>query len=107
MSPHREPASPPDLPGYSYLRLLGSGGFADVFLYERAMPRMLVAIKVLVGKDISESARRRFTDEANTMARFQSHPYIVPIFGADIASDGRPYIVMQYYPNDNFGVRAR
>ena len=29
----RLPSTPPALPGFSYLRLLGSGGFADVFLY--------------------------------------------------------------------------
>jgi serine/threonine protein kinase len=107
VSPQRRPAEPPELQGYSYLRLLGSGGFADVFLYERALPRMQVAVKVLVGTDLTFEARRRFTDEANTMARFSSHPFIVPIFGADISSDGRPYIVMQYYPNDNLAVRAR
>jgi serine/threonine protein kinase len=107
MSPPRKPADPPELEGYAYLQLLGSGGFADVFLYERALPRMQVAVKVLVGTDLTFEARRRFTDEANTMARFSSHPFIVPIFGADISSDGRPYIVMQYYPNDNLAVRAR
>ena len=107
MSSRRAPASPPDLPGYTYERLLGSGGFADVFLYERQLPRMPVAIKVLVGSGLTEDARRKFADEANTMARLQSHPYIVGIIAADISSDGRPFIVMQYYPNDNLAIRAK
>jgi len=107
MSGRRSPANPPELPGYTYLKLLGSGGFADVFLYDRQLPQMLVAIKVLVGTDLSDAARRRFTDEANTMARLQAHPYIVGIIAADISSDGRPFIVMQYYPNDNLAIRAK
>jgi len=107
MSGRRSPASPPELPGYSYVKLLGSGGFADVFLYERLLPQMPVAIKVLIGTDLSDAARRRFTDEANTMARLQSHPYIVGIIAADISADGRPFIVMQYYPNDNLAIRAK
>lgn len=30
----RAPCTPPALPGYEHVRLLGSGGFSDVFLYE-------------------------------------------------------------------------
>jgi serine/threonine protein kinase len=102
----RAPGAPPDLPGYTYQRLLGSGGFADVFLYEREMPRMLVAVKVLLDAGLSEDARRRFTDEANTMARLSTHPYIVPILTADIAQDGRPYLVMRYYSRENLYARC-
>ena len=35
----RLPSTPPILPGLAYVRPLGSGGFADVFLYEQDMPR--------------------------------------------------------------------
>ena len=44
----RAPSTPPEIPGFTYLQLLGSGGFADVFLYEQKMPRRRVAIKVLL-----------------------------------------------------------
>lgn len=107
MSPQRQPAPPPDLPGHSYVRLLGSGGFADVYLYERELPKMPVAVKVLMGGNLTRQDEQRFTAEANTMARFSAHPYIVGILAADISSDGRPYIVMQYYPKDNMSVRCR
>jgi len=43
----RLPSAPPQLPGLDYLRPLGSGGFADVFLYQQDMPRRAVAVKVL------------------------------------------------------------
>lgn len=107
MSPRREPAPPPDLPGHSYVRLLGTGGFADVYLFERALPKMPVAVKVLAGGVLTKEDEQRFTAEANTMARFSGHPYIVGVLNADISSDGRPYIVMQYYPKDNLAVRSR
>ena len=42
----RLPSAPPILPGLAYIRPLGSGGFADVFLYEQDMPRRNVAVKV-------------------------------------------------------------
>ena len=42
----RLPSTPPILPGLAYIRPLGSGGFADVFLYEQDMPRRNVAVKV-------------------------------------------------------------
>ena len=42
----RKPAPPPVLPGYTFVRPLGSGGFADVYLYEQDMPRRVVAVKV-------------------------------------------------------------
>ncbi len=107
MSPRREPAPPPELPGHTYVQLLGTGGFADVFLYERQLPRMPVAVKVLVGGVLTAEDEDRFTAEANTMARFSGHPYIVGVLNAGVSSDGRPYIVMQYYPKDNLAVRCR
>lgn len=48
MNSGRTPMDPPAIVGYTHLDRLGSGGFADVFLYEREFPRQKVAIKVLV-----------------------------------------------------------
>jgi hypothetical protein len=39
--------SPPEIPGLVFVQPLGSGGYADVYLYEQQMPRMPVAVKVL------------------------------------------------------------
>ena len=33
----------PDIPGLTFVRPLGSGGYADVYLYEQQSPRMNVA----------------------------------------------------------------
>jgi hypothetical protein len=52
-------------PGFSYIRPLGSGGLADVFLYEQDMPRRVVAIKVLVSDAINPDVLRTFNGEAD------------------------------------------
>jgi serine/threonine protein kinase len=105
----RTPAAavaPPDLPGYRFLRHLGAGGNAQVFLYEQDLPRREVAVKVLNESALSEAARRRFTAEANVTAGLP-HRHIVQVFDAKVTDDGRPYIVMPYYPQPNLSVRAR
>lgn len=107
MSPARAPMRPPDLAGYDHVRLLGSGGYSDVFLYEQRMPRRQVAIKVLVESAMGESSRAEFHAEANAMAAVSTHPYIVTVLHADVAASGHPFLVMEYYPNQNFSVRAR
>ncbi|MET4097868.1 serine/threonine protein kinase [Agrococcus sp. UYP10] len=91
----RLPSAPPVLPGYSHLHVLGTGGYADVFLYEQALPRRPVAVKVLLAELVDEDVRRSFRSEVNLMGRLSSHPGILTVFGASVASDGRPYLVME------------
>lgn len=107
MSGPRPPMKPPELPGYSFELLLGSGGYSDVFLYRQEMPRRQVAVKVLLGESLGDAGRREFDDEANTMAALSTHPFIVTIFHAAIAPGGHPFLVMEYYPRSNYSVRAR
>jgi serine/threonine protein kinase len=104
-SQSRDSASP-DLPGYRFIRHLGVGGSAQVYLYEQDLPYREVAVKVLNESALSEAARRRFTAEANVTAGL-AHRHIVQVFDAKVTSDGRPYIVMPYYPRPNLLVRAR
>ncbi|SFN93377.1 serine/threonine-protein kinase [Mycetocola miduiensis] len=94
--PARSVATPPELPGFRYTRLLGSGGFSDVYLYEQDLPRRLVAVKVLASEELSDTSQAAFVAEANLMAQLSAHPYIVTIYHAAVAADGRPYFVMEY-----------
>lgn len=103
----RPPSTPPELPGFRYVEPLGTGGFADVFLYEQQMPRREVAVKVLLADRISSGAAQEFADEANVMAMLSTHPAIVTIYQAGVAGDGRPYLVMEYCPRPNLQQRAR
>ncbi|WP_235499326.1 serine/threonine protein kinase [Janibacter sp. Soil728] len=100
-------AIPPDLEGLDYVQPLGSGGYADVYLYEQQMPRMKVAVKVLKTEGLTPTIQQQFIDEANTMAQLADHPYIVQVFRAGTSRDGRPFLVMKYYPPPNLAQRAR
>ncbi|MBG6056286.1 serine/threonine protein kinase [Salinibacterium sp. CAN_S4] len=92
----RAASTPPELPGYTFVKLLGSGGFSDVFLYDQHLPKRRVAVKVLLTDDITDASRDALVAEANLMAQLSAHPYIVTIYQADVASDARPYFVMEY-----------
>jgi tRNA A-37 threonylcarbamoyl transferase component Bud32 len=91
----RLPSQPPVLPGFSHVRILGSGGFADVFLYEQNMPRRQVAVKVMLSEVVNDQVRQMFQAEANLMAQLSAHPSILTVYQASVSSDGRPYLVME------------
>ncbi len=98
-------ADAPRIPGLDVVRPLGSGGYADVYLYEQQQPRMPVAVKVLKREGLTAAIRRQFVDEANTMAQLADHPYIVQVFRSEQTADGGAYLVMKYYPPPNLAVR--
>ncbi len=107
MSNRRAPSAPPTIAGFDYVQLLGSGGFADVFLYQQHLPKRRVAVKVLLTDAVSQGGASAFTAEANLMAQLSTHPAIVSIYHADVAADGRPYLVMEYCSKPNLQVRYR
>lgn len=104
----KRPAStPPELPGYTFVKLLGSGGFSDVYLYDQHLPKRRVAVKVLLTDDITDASRDALVAEANLMAQLSAHPYIVTIYQADVASDDRPYFVMEYCSGPSLAERYK
>jgi len=106
-TPQVRPEMGPELPGMTCLGRLGSGGFADVYLYERDHPRIRVAVKLMRQAQLPEAQLRQFAAEAEVMAELADHPYIVPVLGAGTSDDGRPYLVMRYYPNADLAARVR
>lgn len=107
MSGKRPPAPPPALAGFTYVDVLGSGGFADVYLYEQHLPRRRVAVKVMLADRMTGDAADQFAAEANVMAMLSTHPAIVTIYQAGVSDDGRPYLVMEYCSRPNLQVRSR
>lgn len=101
----------PRIPGFTYLQHLGSGGFADVFLYEQAWPQQRVAVKVVRGGVVlTDHEKSLFTSEGNAMALLADHPFIVDVITAgvtDAEQGGRPYLVMRYCPPPDLGARVR
>ncbi len=100
------PERPPVIAGYSHIRLLGRGGFADVFLFQQNMPRRFVAVKVLHHDVVDAEVLRMFNAEADVMARLSAHPSILTVYDASISADGRPYLVMELCPG-SMGNRFR
>ncbi|MBC7519079.1 MAG: serine/threonine protein kinase [Microbacteriaceae bacterium] len=91
----RLPSPPPVLAGFVHQRVLGSGGFADVYLYEQNLPRRQVAVKALLSEIVDEHLRGMFRAEVNVMAQLSAHPSILTVYQAGVAADGRPFMVME------------
>jgi serine/threonine protein kinase len=85
------------LGNYTLLRLLGQGGFAEVYLGEHFYLKSQAAIKVLQTRLSSQEDMDGFLKEAQTIARL-SHPNIIRVldFGLDQET---PYLAMDYAPN--------
>lgn len=77
---------------YIPVRRLGSGGMGVVYKAYDPNLKRFVALKFL--ESVSEKAMKRFTREAETIARL-NHPNIVPIYEVG-SHEGKNYIAMQY-----------
>ena len=84
------------LANYRLIRLLGKGGFGDVYLGEHIHLNTQAAIKVLQTRLVG-SHLEQFRVEAQTIARLV-HPHIVRILDFGVEDD-TPFLVMDYAPN--------
>ncbi|HYT27834.1 MAG TPA: protein kinase [Ktedonobacteraceae bacterium] len=84
------------LGSYRLIRLLGHGGFAEVYLGEHVRLNSYAAVKVL-NMQLGGSDAESFQREAHTIARLL-HPHIIRVFDYDVA-EGTPFLVMDYAPN--------
>jgi serine/threonine protein kinase len=85
------------LGNYRLLRLLGKGGFAEVYLGEHIYLKTPAAIKLLQTKVANQEDLDSFLKEAQTIARLV-HPQIVRVLDFGIDSE-TPFLVMDYAPN--------
>jgi serine/threonine protein kinase len=82
------------LGNYQLLRLLGRGGFAEVYLGEHTRLNTHVAVKVLYTRLAKPDEVEDFQKEARTIAHLE-HPHIVRVFDFDVVND-TPFLVMSY-----------
>lgn len=89
---------------YRLERMLGRGGMAAVWLGHDEVLDRQVAVKVLSDTIAGDPGFvARFRREARTAAGL-SHPNLVGVY--DYSDEGeRPYLVMQFVPGENLGVR--
>lgn len=90
------------LGSYRLTRLLGRGGFAEVYLGEHVYLQKYAAIKVL-STHLDPENTSSFLAEARTLARLD-HPHIVRLldFGIENAT---PFLVMDYAVNGTLRLR--
>jgi eukaryotic-like serine/threonine-protein kinase len=84
------------LGNYRLIRLLGQGGFAEVYLGQHIYLDTSAAIKVLHTRLDSDDVEH-FREEARTIARLL-HPNIVRVLEFNV-EEMTPYLVVDYAPN--------
>jgi serine/threonine protein kinase len=84
------------LGSYRLIRLLGQGGFAEVYLGEHTRLGMQAAIKVL-RTYLRDEDTAVFQQEARTIAQLR-HPSIIRVLDFDI-QNGTPFLVLDYASN--------
>jgi serine/threonine protein kinase len=86
---------------YQVLRMIGEGGFGEVYEAENTLLRRRAAIKVLHAGFVQDEALvRRFMNEARAASGIH-HPNIVEVFDAGLTPEGEPYILMEYLEGDS------
>ena len=85
------------LGNYRLIRLLGHGGFADVYLGEHIYLKTQAAIKVL-HTQLQPEDIEKFRSEALTIAHL-IHPHIIRVLDFDV-ENAAPFLVMDCAPND-------
>src|ERR1700694_2706345 len=84
------------LGNYRLLRVLGKGGFAEVYLGEHIYLKTQAALKLLHVR-LASDKRESFLQEARTLAGL-THPHIIQVLDFGLQDD-TPYLVMTYVPH--------
>src|SRR5579885_1513055 len=90
------------LGSYRLVRLIGEGGFAEVYLGEHLHLGIFAALKVL-SKSLKSVDLERFRLEAQTIARLK-HPHIVQVLEFGVTDD-IPFLVMEFAPHGTLRTR--
>jgi predicted ATPase/DNA-binding CsgD family transcriptional regulator len=85
---------------------IGRGGFGIVYRCRQPSLDRTVAVKVLT-TDLDGDSLDRFLREQRAMGRLSGHPNIVNVLQVGVTATGRPYLVMQYHPQDSLDARIR
>ena len=90
-----EPGLPVYIGRYRIVRRHGEGGMGTVYEAEQDNPRRTVALKVIRPGLVSPELVKRFSHEAQILARLQ-HPSIAQVYEAGVGEDGQPFFAMEF-----------
>jgi ABC-type transport system substrate-binding protein/serine/threonine protein kinase len=90
------------LGNYRLVKMLGQGGYAEVYLGQHVRFKQQAAIKVLHAH-LTEQEAQHFQQEAETIATL-AHPGIIRVLDFDV-QDGIPFLVIDYAPNGSLRQR--
>jgi hypothetical protein len=91
-----ETSEPPAIPGFRLDRMIGEGGFGQVWSAYRESDGAHCAVKVLHLELVrSIDALTRFQRELDAIQRLQ-HPNVISAIDHGTLTDGRPYLVLEY-----------
>ncbi len=96
--PHMADRVGQQLGNYRLTRLLGQGGFAEVYLGEHVYLKTPGAIKLLHTKGAHQQELEDFLREAQAIAQLV-HPHIVRVLEFGVHQEETPYLVMDYAAN--------
>jgi len=93
---------------YNLLRLIAEGGMGAVWLAERAdgILQRPVALKLPRGVWSRPELLSRMAREREILASL-NHPHIARLYDAGLASDGQPYLALEYVEGRPLDVHAR
>lgn len=97
----------PQIDGLENLRVIGTGGSANVY---RALQSSLgrdVAVKVLHESAVDEKVRRLFDIERQILAGLPKSPYIVSVYSGGFTAAGEPWLAMELCPGGSLADYVR
>jgi predicted oxidoreductase (fatty acid repression mutant protein) len=106
LPPDISPSSPPHVPGYELLVMLGKGGMGEVWKARQIKLNRVVALKMVPGGYLAgEKDLIRFLAEAEVVAAVK-HSHVVQVYEYGDA-DGRPFLAMEYLPGGSLTDRLK
>lgn len=90
-----------NIPGYEFVRELGVGGMATVYLATQTSLERRVAIKVMRRANVDDNFEKRFLMEGRTMAKLP-HRNVVGVYDI-VQNDAINYIAMEYLGGGTLG----
>lgn len=95
----------PEIPGYKFVKELGKGGMADVYLALQDNLNRMVAIKVLIPEVFRDPLfLKRFLREAQTLSKL-IHPNIITVY--DVGQTGDTYYIVMEYLQESLKERIK